>query len=186
MPSGLRRLSALLGGRILRTKTHIRRMLLPAACGCTCVRGAGRGLPPDPDLGPTREPKSLPGRVARAGAGRVELVGTETQLDVLPVGLRLTAGAVGRHVQVEAQRGGRVIVQPRKGAGRVRLERLIDRFPPLGELRRIAARRASDLTGVGRSREYAEASTHERGNNEESFHVVLPLSSQFRVSKARG
>ena len=43
---------------------------------------------------------------------RVELVRTETQLDVLPVRLRHTAGAVGRDLQVEGQRGGRVIVQP--------------------------------------------------------------------------
>jgi hypothetical protein len=77
----------------------------------------GPGLSPDRHLGPDREPKSLPGRGC-TGAGRVEHVGTETQLDVLSVGLRLTAGAVRRHVQVEAQRSRRVIIQPRKAAGR--------------------------------------------------------------------
>ena len=69
----------------------------------------GPGVVPDPHLGSNREPKLLPRRVARAGAARVELVGTDqTQLDVLPVGLRLTAGAVR---PAAVQRGGRVIVQ---------------------------------------------------------------------------
>jgi hypothetical protein len=35
------------------------------------------GLPPDPDLGPNLRPKLRPRRVARAGAGRVEHVGTD-------------------------------------------------------------------------------------------------------------
>ena len=76
-----------------------RRLVGPAGAGANQVRDLNYGL-------------SIAPAPTCVDVARVELVGTETQLDVLPVGLRLTAGAVGRDGQVEGQRGVRVIVQP--------------------------------------------------------------------------
>jgi hypothetical protein len=76
------------------------------------LRNRRRLVGPDAGAGANLVPllRTQPVRVARAGAGWVELVGTDqTQLDVLPVGLRLTAGAIG---PAPVQRGARVIVVP--------------------------------------------------------------------------
>lgn len=47
----------------------------------------------------------------------------ETQPDVLTVRLRHAAGAIGRNVKVEGQRGCRVVIQAREDADRIRVRR---------------------------------------------------------------